>query len=610
MSGGYSPARRGLRGGRDHRESRWDPAERRGDERGTGREPQTSCVLGKQRQEQGYRGGGGTGGLRAVPPTSLCHLPGCLWLHLLRVGPSCQGVQLLPTAPRLPSPPHLLSPPAEGRGVRGGGGGVTLEPGRGGKTFPRSSAWCFPWPARAGSGPHFPSLAPKRHPGALCDTYGGSGFPGGSGISRFARFPLGERKTTGQTLPGAGCPARDPHHRPPTPKRGAYLFSHGTRLSHATRHSLGALKARGWGGGDTTHIGGSPCTQKPSPSPPPHTTGSYSPRHRWVPAAHGVLARRGDPVGGTERGGQAAEGGSGCRGGLSREDPGGLGEVGRGSRGRRRWRGSGGCAEGFPYHGADVSVLALLAWWARHALRGSAGWRGGGQGRGAGSPLGQSRGCLGPGWAVQSPKPHVPCPPPCPLSPPVPSDPSPPLSAPYLQAGGAAEAKVTPRSLISFLPKHPLLPAAPRLPVRSLSRERSGSAPPAPQSPQCVGWEGREGRRKEKVGVSRGNKPGLAGPGGWGKVLGTYSPRGRGARWVPGFLSVPGDPGGQEHPRRVRVGPKWSPTSPLPSPTLRKTLSPGQSQPPHPRHSPPRPCRLCCPSVREAPSRPVAKGRG
>lgn len=60
------------------------------------------------------------------------------------------------------------------------------------------------------------------------------------------------------------------------------------------------------------------------------------------------------------------------------------------------------------------------------------------------------------------------------LVPPVLADPCPHPSAPYLQARGAAYAKVTPRSLISFLSKHPLLPAASRLSVSSLQRERLG----------------------------------------------------------------------------------------------------------------------------------------
>lgn len=172
--------------------------------------------------------------------------------------------------------------------------------------FTRSSACAFCGQREQDLGPTLPALSPKRHPGPPCDTHGWSRLPRGSGISRFARLTLGERKATGQMLPGAGwcgqlCPAPAPRLRPAPPSQTrAYLFSHGTRLSHTTRHSLGALKAREWG---VLNIGGSPCIQQPPLSPP----GPYSPQHRWVPVAHGVLAHRGGPVGSTERG-QTAKG--------------------------------------------------------------------------------------------------------------------------------------------------------------------------------------------------------------------------------------------------------------------------------------------------------------
>lgn len=82
---------------------------------------------------------------------------------------------------------------------------------------------------------------------------------------------------------------------------------------------------------------------------------------------------------------------------------------------------------------------------------------------------------------------------------------------------------------------------------------------------------------------------------GWEGTPKKNSPQGRGARWVPGFLGVPGGPAGTAAPPWGSGGaPK--PFSPRSSPLW------GAEKPP--RHSPPRPCLLCCPSVREAPSRP------
>lgn len=92
-------------------------------------------------------------------------------------------------------------------------------------------------------------------------------------------------------------------------------------------------------------------------------------------------------------------------------------------------------------------------------------------------------------------------------------------------------------------------------------------------------------------------------------MLGSYSPRGQGARWVPGFLSVPGGPAGQEHPHKVRAAPKHLPPRCCHRPLVPERLCPSEKPPAQAEHSPPRPCRLCCPSGREAPSRPAAKRR-
>lgn len=77
----------------------------------------------------------------------------------------------------------------------------------------------------------------------------------------------------------------------------------------------------------------------------------------------------------------------------------------------------------------------------------------------------------------------------CPSSPLAPVSPP---SPPYLQAGGAAQAKVTPRSLVSFLPKHPLLPPAPRLPVSPLAKRVGGGQHFLPHRMCEVGRQGRE----------------------------------------------------------------------------------------------------------------------
>lgn len=146
------------------------------------------------------------------------------------------------------------------------------------------------------------------------------------------------------------------------------------------------------------------------------------------------------------------------------------------------------------------------------------------------------------------------------------------------------------------------VPAPRRLPAKG---EVGVSAACPTETSMCGVGKGREGSQEEKVGFSGGNKQG-------GKGARSYSPPGQGAQWVPGFLSVPGGPVGQEHPHRVRVAPKYLPPhcSRLP-PSPRAALPLGEPLPGRavPRHSPPRPCRLCCPSVREAPSRPAAKGR-
>lgn len=144
--------------------------------------------------------------------------------------------------------------------------------------------------------------------------------------------------------------------------------------------------------------------------------------------------------------------------------------------------GRNGMSMGFAYQGAHVSVLALLARGARHSL-----WD---HGLGSGSP-------------IACPKPH-----------------SSPI--PYLQAGGAAQAEVTLRSLIPFLPNHSVLPAASRLPIGSLHRERLGSAPWNPRV-----WGGRAGN-------GAGN--------GLGKVL-TAGPGCPMGPWVP---VGPGGPCGAE----------------------------------------------------------------
>lgn len=309
--------------------------------------------------------GGGMQGLGAAPHTSLCLISP---LTRLPLAPSSPGGPFLPGGPAAPDcPASPFSPTSPFTPCRGTGWGVTLEQGRGSKMFTRSSACAFRDQREQDLPPPPLLLLPlKDTPVPFCDTHGWSRLPRGSGISRFARFTLGERKATGQMLLGAGwwwealpTPSTQTEPHVPLPNAGLpFLLQHPAVPRHPAFPGGPTGKRMG-----VTHIGGSPCTRQPPPSPP----GPYSPRHRWVPAAHGVLARRGGPVGSTEVGvrlqRRAEPCGSGGRGRC------GEVEMGQEVEGERWARGF--LTVGFPYHGANVSVLTLLARWAWHALRGA-----------------------------------------------------------------------------------------------------------------------------------------------------------------------------------------------------------------------------------------------
>lgn len=227
--GGCSPAYRGLRGGRGHPGSRWDPVGTRGHGGGTGREPQT-----------GGTGSGGTRGLGAVspPPRSTYHVA---FGSVLSRWPLLAGGSRRPRWPRVPLVPHVpfhTLPRA---------GGVTLEQGGDTENVPQELCLCSPCPGTAGSAPP-PRFVPKRPPRPPRGYSRGVRAPLGlRGLPLHPVHPGGGQNPTGQTLPGAGggtaLPAPSTQLSPPwPPKSGAYLFSHGARLAPAARHPLGALK--------------------------------------------------------------------------------------------------------------------------------------------------------------------------------------------------------------------------------------------------------------------------------------------------------------------------------------------------------------------------------
>lgn len=147
-----------------------------------------------------------------------------------------------------------------------------------------------------------------------------------------------------------------------------------------------------------------------------------------------------------------------------------------------------GTAMGFPYHGADVSVLALLARWAWHALRGSPVSSGDLE-----APWTRQR-VPWPRWAAQNPQPHVPHP----LQPSRP-DPTPLCSLPAGQGGRLGQgdpaiphllsAQTSPAARGALAP-HPL-PA---------KREVGVSAAYPTETPMCgVRGQGRKPRGKGGV---------------------------------------------------------------------------------------------------------------
>lgn len=201
-----------------------------------------------------------------------------------------------------------------------------------------------------------------------------------------------------------------------------------------------------------------------------------------------------------------------------------------------------------------------------------------------------------PRQAVQSPESCVPCPS-CPGRP----KPTPFHSLPASQGGHLGQGDPAIPRLLSAQtsPAARGAPAPHPLPAKG---EVGVSAAHPTVNPNV--WGGRAGK-----GAKRGGGVQIEGINGMGRVLGSYSPRGQGARWVPGFLSVPGGPVGQEHPHKVRTAPKHLPPRCCHLTLFPERLCPSEKPPAQAEHSPPHPCRLCCPSGQEAPSRPATKRR-